>query len=201
MTTWLFVRHAESVANAEGWLAGQRDAPLTAEGRRRARKLGAILSSRHFDRVFASDLSRARDTARLLVGDRVPIVEVPALRERALGAWEGQRRAALTDDGRLARLLDWKGRPPGGESLADVARRMIDWLATVPDDGLSLVVAHGAILRATLTRLDGLPDALAGTWALRNLDHLERTVAQATWGQLARDLAAPAPPDRPGSMT
>jgi len=193
VTRWLFVRHGESVANREGWLAGWLDAPLTATGRARAEQFGEVLRARTFARVFTSDASRAIETARLLVPGAA-IEVVPAIRERNLGAWEGAARAKLRADGRFSRLMTWDGRPPGGESHRDIAARMLGWLATVPDGGDTLVVGHGGTLRATLGWLDGLPTDEIAKWSLHNLEPVERHADRATWeGRLAALAAAPAP--------
>ena len=45
-TTWHFVRHGQSVANAEGWVAGHVDTPLTELGKHQARQLRWILARR-----------------------------------------------------------------------------------------------------------------------------------------------------------
>lgn len=186
MTDWVFVRHAQSVANRDGWLAGQVDAPLTDGGRAEA---AAVRLDDRFDRAWSSDLSRAGDTARILLGNAGPAVTpLSVLRERHLGAWECDRLKDCRADGRLATLLRWDGTPPGGESLRDCAARMIGWLATVPDGGPSLVVAHGAVLRATLGALDGLPRENIGLWAWRNVQVERRRVDQARWRALLTEI-------------
>lgn len=181
MTRWLFVRHGESVANREGWLAGWLDAPLTASGRAKADQLGLALQARSFRRIFASDSSRAVETAQRLVPGAA-IETVAAIRERNLGAWEGIARDKLRSDGRFARLMTWDDAPPGGESHRDVAIRMLRWLASVPDDGDTLVVGHGGTLRATIGWLDGLPTEEIARWSLHNLEAVERHADRATWG-------------------
>ena len=178
MTQWVFVRHGESVANREGWLAGWLDAPLTSMGFEKARMLARTMPA--FDRVFTSDLGRAVETARILApAARIEIVQ--ALRERRLGEWEGLNRAQLRADGRFDRLMTWEGTPPGGESHRDIARRALGWLATVPDGSDVLVVGHGGTLRATLGWLDGLPPEQIGTWSMHNLEVVVRHADQATW--------------------
>ena len=44
MRRWIFLRHGESVANAEGWLSGQVDTPLTERGRDQARQAARDLA-------------------------------------------------------------------------------------------------------------------------------------------------------------
>ena len=54
----VFVRHAQSVANAQMWLAGRTDAPLTAAGEASARALSKTVLARGVVPVLSSDLSR-----------------------------------------------------------------------------------------------------------------------------------------------
>ena len=58
-------RHGESTGNAERLIFGQRDYPLTEKGRAQARALGRSLEGARIERVVASPLIRALETARL----------------------------------------------------------------------------------------------------------------------------------------
>jgi broad specificity phosphatase PhoE len=183
---WIFVRHGQSVANAEGWYSGHRDVDLTAAGEAAAVALGASLAEVPFVRAYASDLRRARRTAELLLGGRaVPLVCDPALRERDVGAWTGVPFAELPEDERHHRMRGWDTRPPGGESLADVASRAIGWLAQAPPAPATLLVAHGGTLRALLARIDGLEADGAPRPSLDNTAPEERWLAPGTWARLA----------------
>ena len=64
---FLLVRHGESTYNAEGRIQGQQDAPLSARGRAQAEQIAARLRTYQFDACYASDLSRAADTARAIM--------------------------------------------------------------------------------------------------------------------------------------
>src|SRR3954452_24611267 len=89
-TTLLLVRHGETDWNAEGRLQGHTDRPLNEYGRRQAKELAARLAGGHVDAIYASDLSRARETAEI-VGERLGLTVVidPDLRETNWGTWEG----------------------------------------------------------------------------------------------------------------
>ena len=90
MTTLLLVRHGETDWNAEGRLQGHTDRPLNDFGRRQARALAERLAQDEIHAIYASDLSRARETAEI-VGLRLglPVALEPGLRERSWGTWEG----------------------------------------------------------------------------------------------------------------
>jgi len=90
MTTLLLVRHGETDWNAEGRLQGHTDRPLNDYGRRQAAALAEELAGDDLAAIYASDLSRARETAEILA-DRIGLpVELDAeLREKDWGSWEG----------------------------------------------------------------------------------------------------------------
>jgi probable phosphoglycerate mutase len=65
-----FVRHGESVANVERTFAGQReDSPLTELGKEQAKQAALDFLNRSFeiDRIVASPLKRAHDTAKIII--------------------------------------------------------------------------------------------------------------------------------------
>jgi broad specificity phosphatase PhoE len=95
-------------------------------------------------------------------------------------------------DGWRAVLESWTLRPPGGESLGDVARRAVIWLAEQPAGGDTLVVAHGGTLRALCGLLDGLEgDARAASW-IDNAAPIVREVGPGRWAEIAQRLASEA---------
>jgi len=65
MSRVLFVRHGETTWNREGRIQGWASTPLTGRGRDQARATGGLLRAAGVDRVVASDLQRAQETARL----------------------------------------------------------------------------------------------------------------------------------------
>lgn len=185
MATWLLVRHAQSVANAEGWFSGHADVPLTSAGRAQADALARALDGRQIDRVVSSDLARAVATARPVAQRRgLPVETSPRLRERDLGAWT--RQPVRTAPPAFREVLHrFRVAPPGGESLSDVAARVTAWLADQPDGASrTLVVAHGGVLRALLGLLDELPDDRIPQRVVGNAEVFEREVSAARWAQL-----------------
>jgi broad specificity phosphatase PhoE len=175
MTTWSFVRHGESIANAEGWFAGHCDTALTTAGEAQAIAARRGLEGVPVRRAFASDLQRAWRTAELLLEGRgLTVTATPALRERCCGAWERRSIAEISAAGDMQVFASWTGRPPGGESLRDTAARALRFLREIDDGTDTLIVAHGALLRATVGLLDGLmPDAI-GLWRPRNCEVIVR---------------------------
>lgn len=164
MTLLYFVRHGETDWNRTMRIQGQSDVELNAQGEEQARRLGARMAGWRIDRAITSDLARARETARLILGDRtVPLETDERLRERHFGEWEGLTREQVEardrDGARRWREEPWTFRPPGGESLADVARRATPVVEELRGEkGHILVVSHGGTLQTVLRHLLGWPD-------------------------------------------
>ena len=188
-TTWHFVRHGESIANAEGWVAGHVDAHLTSAGVAQAEALRPRLEGLAPGRVVASDLTRALRTAELAWGRRAPAVEAHgALRERHLGDWERASIDALRADGRMGVLYSWGGAPPAGESQRMLARRVLRWLAAHDDGTDTLLFVHGGLIRCVVGLVDGTPPERIGLWKVKNTEWVQRTLPQGHWARLLEEL-------------
>ena len=141
MPTWVFLRHGESQANAERWLSGAVDAPLT--HRSGSSKPGREMSRKILRGLFLR-LSRAHRTAQIVLQERsVPLTVSPLLQERSMGDWAYRSIDDVRSAGESHLLTAWKKAPPGGESNASLAGRSLSYLASVGDVvGPSLVVAQ-----------------------------------------------------------
>ncbi|MCX4242761.1 histidine phosphatase family protein [Paraliomyxa miuraensis] len=191
MPTWTFIRHGQSVANVEGWLAGHLDTPLTTLGAEQAVAARRELVEPLPTRAVCSDLRRAHHTARLLLAEHsIPLIVSPRLRERDCGAWQRRSTASIVADPERRRCLaSWIERPPRGESLLDVALRAVGWLSTIADAQRdTLVVAHGALIRAVLAAIDHLPRDRVDQWHPGNCEATRRDVSGETWHVLLDDL-------------
>ena len=189
MSTWLFVRHAESVANAEGWLSGHLDVPLSPRGVAQAEALRERLAGVPIDRCLSSDLQRATETLRIALGGRqVPWARSAQLRERHMGVLERMDKARAKAGPHWAGLLAWSEGPPGGETVRDGAVRVLGQLAQVPPiDGTTLVLGHGSALKAVWGLLDGVAPDQVGRLVFHNTQVEQREVAP---GRFAHVLAA-----------
>lgn len=187
---WLFVRHGQSTANAERWYAGHRDAPLTDLGRKQARQARARLADQPFVRALTSDLSRAHETAQIVLAEReVPLSVHPELRERSLGAFEGRGVDALLASGERTSLLGWSTAPPAGESPLDLTRRLLTFLATVPPvDGATLVVGHGLMIKCLLRAIDDGDREQLTLQPFGNAEVARRDLPADAWARLLSEL-------------
>ena len=87
-----FIRHGQSVTNLTNTITGQSDVALTEQGRQDAVRAGELLRGIDFDKVYASDLSRAVDTCRLALPD-TEFETTPLLREHSVGELAGKTHA------------------------------------------------------------------------------------------------------------
>ncbi|TMF66840.1 MAG: histidine phosphatase family protein [Chloroflexi bacterium] len=157
-TTFYFVRHGESEANAARRFAGQTDSPLTEKGRKQAEAVADELAKVRFDKVVSSDLSRTRDTADVIASRQaVPVEVVRDLREIDVG----ERTGTAFDDARG--LPNWRDDGfvawPGGETLEQVVARSlgaIDRLARENPGKTICVVGHGGINRILISHFLGI---------------------------------------------
>ncbi|MCC7359576.1 MAG: histidine phosphatase family protein [Anaerolineales bacterium] len=165
---WL-VRHGETDWNREGRYQGQSDIPLNATGLAQARALLPTFAGMPIAAIYSSDLQRAATTAELL-GEalNLPVSRQRGLREARLGRWEGM----LFSDIQVVYAAEWaerrrdplNARPPGGESLLEVAARgaaAADEMARRHAGQQVIVVSHGLLVAALLCRGRGLPLAEA----------------------------------------
>jgi len=154
--TITFVRHGRTEWNTGKRFQGHTDVPLSEEGREETRAVERALAGEHFDLAVASDLQRAHDTARTIVGERTAVTLDARWREFDFGAWEGLTWDEIT--GRWPQYAEQNSfsaatyRPEGGESFDDVCARVaaaLDDLRAGPH-GNVLVATHAGPLHAML---------------------------------------------------
>lgn len=183
MRLWL-LRHGETDSNRGGVFQGQLDIPLNDEGITQARLTAERLANVRFGRIYASDLSRAGETARIIAERQQVGVELDAdLREMHYGVLQGLRydlaaetlsAHGMADAIEGIRLLGASTRPPGGESVRVVRNRAVRFLRRVESDNQAshvsdiLIVAHGGQLRILMTVLFELPLAARSAFAFAN---------------------------------
>lgn len=165
-------RHGRTSWNVQGRVQGQSDIALDDVGRTQAREAAARLAALRPHRIVTSDLVRAAETARALgdlTGTKVEID--PRLREMNFGAREGLTwREAWQQhpEGMRAWIDGDETKIPDSETHRQAGERFTaalhDALIDLPDDGVLVVVAHGAVLRAGACVFLGLPEEHWGTF-------------------------------------
>ncbi len=143
MLTLVLTRHGLTPRSLPEQHLGQRiDIELSSAGQAQAEALASRVRAIAFERVIASPLRRAQETAHIVAaGLGAPIeVETDArLAEMDYGAWEGLTYAQI-DERDAERRRAWEIDPamircPDGESANDVAARARSFL-------VDLLVAH-----------------------------------------------------------
>ena len=163
MTTLLLVRHGETDWNAEGRLQGHTDRPLNDYGRRQAQALADRLAGEDIDAVYASDLSRARETAEILAAKHgLTVVVDPDLREKNWGNWEG-----LTSDERLH--VEFEGET--SEAHRDRILTAMERIVERHPEGRIVVVTHGGSLRRIQAAVSGFALPVIENCAVWGLAH------------------------------
>jgi 2,3-bisphosphoglycerate-dependent phosphoglycerate mutase len=175
-TRILAIRHGETSWNVDTRIQGQLDISLNEAGHTQAARMAQALADEPVTAVYASDLSRAWETARYL-GEAVgaPVHPEPALRERAFGAFEGRTfaeiEAALPDQARRWRRRDPHFTPHGGESLLTLRDRVVvavERLAARHAGELIALVGHGGVMDVLYRAATRLDIEAPRTWVLAN---------------------------------
>ncbi len=156
------IRHGETDLN-RARVVQVPETPLSAHGREQARRLGARLAGEPIERLIASDLARADETARAVSrAIHRPVESEPLLQERNFGAIRGTAYADLAESPFAPGYS-----PPEGETWevfhgrVDAAWTRILELAR-PLSGHLAVVTHGLVLHSLAVRHLVLPDGVTG---------------------------------------
>jgi len=165
VTDFLLIRHGQTDWNAARLYQGQADIPLNQTGIQQARALAEKLNGEKFDAVYASDLSRAAQTASILVEKLgMPIQTDVRLREICQGIWEGMSldevQEKYADDFKRGAEDPAFSRAPGGESIAEVAERMtsaVTEITALYPAGRILLVSHGLAVSTLYCLANDIP--------------------------------------------
>jgi probable phosphoglycerate mutase len=157
------VRHGETAWNAEGRVQGQTDVPLSAVGEAQARAVRAALAGLRFAALYASDLTRVRQTAAPSAAALGLEPRLDArLRERHYGKFEtltyAEARARLPEDYARFRDKDPDYDFGSGERLRDFRARAIACVGEIAarhPGGTVLVFTHGGVLEMVYRHAQG----------------------------------------------
>lgn len=146
------VRHAESEANAQHILAGQKDFPLSAKGTADASQLASKMGETLRPQViYCSPLVRAIQTALpFAMPARKPLYIDERIIEHDIGIFAGKTYSEVEADPRYEqdRSKRWNWKPPSGESYEQIARRLESFFSQLPTGGPDcLIVTHAVTMR------------------------------------------------------
>lgn len=158
----IFLRHGESVGNAEQRWQGQADFPLTEKGREQAQALAArwLKENREFNHIYASPQKRAKETANIIgAALNVPVELDPIWMERNIGGIAGMTNEEVrqhfpnrTTENPYAPIVgkegegNWQLYLRAGHALHSLLQR---------EPGKYLVVSHGGLLNQLMYAVVG----------------------------------------------
>lgn len=162
MARLLLLRHGQIKANRLGRWHGSTDSPLTWRGRLQARRTARYIQATEppVRAIYSSPLIRCRATADAIARRLGLEVNIhPDLREYCIGEWEDTPFTDLAARYQFIEVAttDHDFAPPGGETLRQVAERIVPALRAIEarhaDDERVLVVGHGAAMAVALGTL------------------------------------------------
>jgi len=161
LTKLLLVRHGQTLWNHVARYQGHTDIDLSDTGRTQAKLLSMRLAGVSLQAVYASDLRRALDTARIIAEPHdLAVQALPQLREINFGAWEGltfkEIKAGYSEIADSWHASPGSVRIPDGETFQELMERAygaVTDLAKRHDPGTVAVVTHGGAIRAIVCAL------------------------------------------------
>lgn len=159
------LRHGEVVHAETRRFIGHLDVPLSRGGEAQCAAQARRLAVTRIDALYSSDLERARRSGEIIGAPHgLRPRTLPALREMAMGRWEGLTAAEI-EAREPGAYRDWMARVgefpfPDGESVPDLVARAgaaFDDIVAAATARTIAIVAHGGTNRALLCRALGLP--------------------------------------------
>ncbi len=172
-------RHGQTQLNVEDRVCGSTDIPLTEVGLKQADKLAANTASIKIDVIIASDMIRARQTARAVAKYKgLPVITDSRLREQDFGRWEGHPRGAADYQAEKRRYFS---NHNGGESVLRLAQRVynaLDDIISNPDyqDKNILIVCHGGVRRTVRSYFQDMENEEYSAYSPDNASLVEYSV-------------------------
>ena len=155
----VFVRHPETVANAENIIYGKMDYPYTDKGESQVNEAVSAVSNFDVSAVVSSPLGRAYNLAKpMSEALKLPLTSDSALEEMCYGILEGlgMEEAEHKHPEIIEAFYqgDMTYAIPGGESGEVFEDRVCRFLDRCFEEGKDLIiVSHGGVIRTALTYL------------------------------------------------
>ncbi len=164
-----FVRHGQTDYNILGKYYGRTDVGLNEVGKEQAKEMANFLAEFPLDKIIASPLKRAYDTAKIIAGNRaVKIEKEELLCEQNFGIFEGKTYLELQKE-YPEQLRRWNADfqnevLENGESFRQVRERVDCFVEKLKleKEKTILIVAHKGTFGHLFASILGLP--LDGFW-------------------------------------
>ena len=185
VTRFIFVRHAQTDANAKHYLQGQSDGSLTEAGEAQAASIAAHLCPFFIEKVYSSNQKRAVATATAIANQHGLSVQTdPRLQEWNCGDWDAMPTADFLRMAKEQGLKASTMQPPNGESFQQVRSRAEAVLAEIfsESQGKSILIcSHGDFIRSMIGVLMGIDADVVTNFLLDNASYSILENQQGTW--------------------
>ena len=150
------VRHGQTDWNVKGLLQGTTDIELNEEGIKQAEELSKKMDLNQIDICFCSPLKRTKQTANILLEDKVKIIYDNMIVERDFGDYEGK---PINFD-LIVPQWDYKLNDSSHniESIQECllrAKKFIDQIKEEYSNKTILIISHGSFIKALHFNLIG----------------------------------------------
>lgn len=156
MNKLYIVRHGKTDWNVKGLLQGSTDIELNEEGILETKELAKKVNLDEIDICICSPLKRTKQTADILVGNKLKIIYDDLIKERGFGDYEGKK--IIFD--LVAQQWDYKLNDSSHniESIKDCLERANKFLNKIkkqfPNKTI-LIISHGSFMKALHFNLVG----------------------------------------------
>lgn len=171
-------RHGQTEYNREKIFTGWLDSKLTQLGVEQAQILGQLLLDKKIDIAFQTRLSRSQDTLKEVLifhSECKEVITDDRMIERSYGDLSGKPHQDIIDQYGQAQFeiwhRDYNVAPPGGESFADVEKRVQSFIDDLKekfagtDKGIA-ISAHGNSIRIFRKIIENQPISEVVKWTI-----------------------------------
>ena len=141
---------------------GKKPVLLTKEGEEQIKKAAKELKNKKIDLIYASDIFRARQTAKIVAKElNVKIIFDKKLRDINLGIYHGGKKEKFYQDFPKSLESFYDRKPEEGENWGEVRKRMISCLIDIDkkyQNKTILIISHGDPLWLLEGTMEGLND-------------------------------------------
>ena len=184
-TTLFLIRHGETAWNRDKIFRGSFDIELNENGRNQARLAAQALESRPIDAGYTSPLSRAAETARIVLeSHQVTALSHEGLLDFDYGDWTGKPDIEVAQQWPAEHAL-WNSHPdqvrvPGGDTLEEVSARAfaaLEQIAARHDNQTVALFSHRVVNKLLIMASMGLglerfPFIIQGNCSINQLERI-----------------------------
>ncbi len=170
------MRHGQSEGNKTGIVQGTNDSHLSEKGIMEAEAVSKRFKKFKIDKIYTSELARARETAEIIGKEHgVEVEVVPEFIELSFGVWQGVDfdiiKTKYKEEFNLWKKSPHKFDVEGFEGIENGKKRMLKGLKRVAEkDGCEniLIVSHGSALKCLIIGLLELENSVYKNMVMAN---------------------------------